>query len=285
MKEGLDTRYFSEFSTLFSTSFLNKIISGDHQKSISWFSDLAGLKHKENTSSLQQLIEIYNFLLTNYRCEYIYKSIIFKNFFWDRHDFNDATVLTEFFVGNSRADFIILNGTSTVYEIKSDLDNFDRLESQLKSYNKVFDHIYVVTFVENTNKILNMLPFNVGLIILGDDNTLKEVKKSKSNKKYTDPSSIFDTLRHEEYKKIILSHFGYVPNVPNTQRYARCKEMFEKIPSTVAHKEMVKALSQRKINDSQQQLVYYVPDEIKMFFCNKFLSSSECEKIENNLLL
>ena len=45
----------------------------------------------------------------------------------------------------SRGDVAILNGTSTVYEIKSHYDSFDRLDGQLADYKRVFDHIYLAT--------------------------------------------------------------------------------------------------------------------------------------------
>lgn len=39
--------------------------------------------------------------------------------------------LTELPIGDSKADFIMINGRGVVYEIKTDLDNLNRLNSQL----------------------------------------------------------------------------------------------------------------------------------------------------------
>lgn len=56
----------------------------------------------------------------------------------------NTAALTELPIGNSKADFIMINGRGVVYEIKTDLDNLIRLEDQLKDYYKVFSYIYVV---------------------------------------------------------------------------------------------------------------------------------------------
>ena len=42
--------------------------------------------------------------------------------------------LTELPVGDSKADFIMINGRGVVYEIKTDLDNLLRLENQIRDY-------------------------------------------------------------------------------------------------------------------------------------------------------
>ena len=51
----------------------------------------------------------------------------------------NSTLINEFRVCNSKADIAIINGKSTVYEIKSKYDSLDRLESQIADYKKVFD--------------------------------------------------------------------------------------------------------------------------------------------------
>lgn len=61
-----------------------------------------------------------------------------------QYDLYNTAALTELPIGDSKADFIMINGRGVVYEIKTDLDNLIRLENQLKDYYKVFSYIYVV---------------------------------------------------------------------------------------------------------------------------------------------
>ena len=55
-------------------------------------------------------------------------------------------------VGSSRADLCKINGTSVAYEIKTDLDNFNRLEKQIEDLED--DISYFVVFI-----VVKVLPF------------------------------------------------------------------------------------------------------------------------------
>nr|WP_270211591.1 sce7726 family protein [Streptococcus anginosus] len=55
------------------------------------------------------------------------------------HSINTTTALTEIPVGRAKPDFILINGKAVVYEIKTELDNFDRLENQINEYYKAFN--------------------------------------------------------------------------------------------------------------------------------------------------
>ncbi|WP_416242036.1 hypothetical protein [Bifidobacterium pseudocatenulatum] len=54
------------------------------------------------------------------------KSFNFTKAFWQLH------------VAESIADLVMINGHGAVYEIKSDLDSFERLNRQINDYFKVF---------------------------------------------------------------------------------------------------------------------------------------------------
>ncbi|WP_390899973.1 sce7726 family protein [Yersinia aleksiciae] len=60
----------------------------------------------------------------------------------------------------------MFNGTSTAYEIKTELDSFDRLDSQLSSYQKVFEHVYIVIPPTKLKLAECSIPSNIGIIIL-----------------------------------------------------------------------------------------------------------------------
>src|SRR5579863_6677283 len=47
-------------------------------------------------------------------------------------------------VNNSRADFLTINGDTRSFEIKSELDNLQKLPKQIGDYQQVFDYNYVV---------------------------------------------------------------------------------------------------------------------------------------------
>src|SRR5262245_42464473 len=78
------------------------------------------------------------------RDEYVYKAAITHKVLLGTHSLRTAAMLTEFRVGANKADVAILNGTSTVYEIKSERDSLKRLAAQLASYRMVFAKVNVI---------------------------------------------------------------------------------------------------------------------------------------------
>lgn len=82
------------------------------------------------------------------RDEYIYRSAITKKILLGKHSLRTASMLNEFRVGNSKADLVILNGTATVYEIKSERDSLARLVNQIKDYKRVFSAVNVTSLVK-----------------------------------------------------------------------------------------------------------------------------------------
>ena len=67
------------------------------------------------------------------------------------HSVNTTTALTEVAIAKSKADFVLINGKAVVYEIKTELDNLERLCSQIDDYYKAFDHVAVVTYEKICN--------------------------------------------------------------------------------------------------------------------------------------
>ena len=145
----------------------------------------------------------------------------------------------EFRSGNSRADMVIINGTSTVYEVKSKYDSLKRLEGQIADYKNVFDRIFVVTTAEKTKALLGMVDPLVGVMVLGDNGKLDEIREAQSNKANTNPAIIFDCMRRAEFCSAINDVLGYVPSVPNSRIYQESKELFCRLGPGEAHDLMV----------------------------------------------
>ena len=99
---------------------------------------------------------IYDLLKKEYRCEYIYLNEIFLEQILKEHN-ETSSIITEFYINSSKADLLIINGTTTIYEIKTELDTLNRLEKQLLDYTRAFDRVYVITyegFKKNIKKVL-----------------------------------------------------------------------------------------------------------------------------------
>lgn len=66
-------------------------------------------------------------------------------------------------VGNSRADFLTVNGVSTSFEIKSSLDNLDKLSKQAADYLLAFEYNYVVIDKKHLDRAEKILPASFGI--------------------------------------------------------------------------------------------------------------------------
>lgn len=208
---------------------------------------------------------IYMILFKSYRNEYIYKNAIANKILLGRHSLNTSHMLTEFRVGNCKADVVVVNGTSAVYEIKSELDSFARLENQVKNYLKIFDYINVITSASQVNKLKSILPDKTGILLLTNRNTISTIRESKSNRKNTNQSILFDSLRKNEYVKAIKEYFGIVPDVPNTQIYKECKKLFSKIPAELAHDLTINILRRRRNTRVLKEFIEEAPASLSAY--------------------
>lgn len=234
-------------AALFRSPFLERVSKGTHVGSILEIADyLSEFRLPSQSAHLSVWFAcFYRLLLDRYRCEYVYKNLIATKIFLSRHSLQNSLMTDEIRSAGSRGDIAILNGTSTVYEIKSQYDSFERLNSQLADYRKVFDRIYVVTTEKKSSSVSDIVGNGIGIVALRENGALSTLRESDSHKHFTDPASIFDCMRQMEYCRAIIEVFGYVPQVPNSQLYRSAKAMFCSLPPHLAHDLMVNQIKRR----------------------------------------
>jgi hypothetical protein len=186
-------------------------------------------------------------LWAHHRSEYVYKNAIASKILMGRHSVRTTRFLSEFRVDACKADVVLINGTSTCYEIKTELDGLDRLSRQLDSYGNVFDLTYVVTFPGYVEQVLRSVPRHVGVLSLTEDYAFATRREATSNRHNIKPASVFDSLRRDEYTEIIRDAYGHVPAVPNTQMYRECRRLFSDLAPEAVHDAMVRVLKRRRL--------------------------------------
>ncbi|MGN1084323.1 MAG: sce7726 family protein [Lachnospiraceae bacterium] len=76
----------------------------------------------------------------------------------------ETRILEEFPMGDSRADLLLVTRTKLIgLEIKSDRDSFERLERQIKDYERFFDTNYLVTGTYHVEEALKTVPKHWGI--------------------------------------------------------------------------------------------------------------------------
>ena len=208
--------YYPQFSKLFSTSVVEEILSREQSTAIEKLLHAFPFKVQKDCTYGNFFDNLYNLLRDNYRNEYIYKNEFLLNLLKQEYK-TKHTFLQEVRIGKNIADMVVINGKSIAYEIKTEFDSFVRLESQLTSYLKVFDKIFMI-ISENHLKKLELLLHEqyscVGIYIL-KNNKLKLHRKATENfsvnskyyKEIINPSELrkkdisFDELEKLHYKE------------------------------------------------------------------------------------
>jgi hypothetical protein len=200
------------------------------------------------TSTLRDLFESAFVLLKRegFRHEYIYKAALTHRILLGRHSLQTASMLSEFRVGQCKADVAILNGTSTVYEIKSERDSLSRLQRQLESYARVFARVYVIAAEDHVDAVKASVPTEVGILRLNNRYQISTLRESIERPECLSSDAIFDSLQTIE-ARMVLEELGIeLPAVPNTMLNLVLREKFARLNGRIAHDGMVKVLKKTR---------------------------------------
>ena len=197
-----------------------------------------------------------------YRDEYIYKAALTHKILLGKHSLQTASMLNEFRVGECKADIAILNGTATVYEVKSERDSLSRLERQVTAYAKVFARVYVIAGENHVEAVIGSVPDDVGILRLNSRHQISTLRDAPDRPERTSPAAIFDSIRIDEARMILLSHGVSVPVVPNTALNSVLRELFIKLDARRAHDGMVQVLKKTRNLLPLSDLVLQLPPSL-----------------------
>lgn len=225
------------------------------------------IENPTNQSNQALISEVYRFMAKSYRNEYFYQNTLLNKLLLGRHSLNTTTALTQIPVGKSKADFVLINGKAVVYEIKTELDTFDRLETQLKDYYKGFNNVCVVTSerqYERAKILLKNTP--VGIYVLTSHNTIssKLRKEPIEDNSQLNHTTIFKLLNKPEYEQVLLEYYGTLPVTSQVFYYGKCFDLFSDIPISKAYQLALKQLKKR--NKICRDELHQIPYELKSLF-------------------
>jgi hypothetical protein len=184
-------------------------------------------------------------LARGYRSEYVFKNDIVSRAVFGRHTPKTASALIEQPMGLSIADVVVLNGTTTVYEVKTDLDDFSRLPGQLHDYCSRAEYVYVVTSPERAAEAAAHAPVHVGILALQRRGSLSPIRAAESNILRLQSDQLSDLLRSSELEAALKLTHGYVPNPHQGERWAEMKSLYANLEPGVAHRRALEQLRLR----------------------------------------
>lgn len=198
----------------------------------------------------------------DYRHEYAYKSALTHKLLLGVHSLNTAAMITEFRVESSKADVVILNGTSTVYEIKSERDNLDKLKRQITDYRKVFAKVNVITGENHLNDVVRFVQNDVGVLLLSERGQISTIREARDLPERVSPEVIFESIQIKEASMILNSLAIETPKVPNTLLYKTLKNEFIKLDPIDIHSAMLKVLKKTRSSQSLELLLNSLPKSL-----------------------
>ena len=179
-----------------------------------------------------------------------------------------VSALTELPVANSKSDFMAVdkNDVGIAYEIKTDLDSLQRLETQIRDYYKVFSSVYVVTGEKHFEEVETMLQnTNVGIIELTASNKLIYKKIAVCDATHLSHETLFKVLRKKEFESIVLKYFGELPHVSDFVYYRTCFELLKQLDILEFQKDVMHCLGQRNIVKDVDSFTQNVPQELSFY--------------------
>lgn len=196
------------------------------------------------------------------RDEYIYRAAVTQKVLLGKHSLNTACMLNEFRAGSCKADLVILNGTASVYEIKSERDSLDRLRNQIENYKKVFATINVIAGDGHVSRVLQIIPKDVGVMSLSRRYRITTIREPIDCPDQTCPVSVFESLRTGE-AQTILNELGIeVPAVPNTKIRSAMREQFSRLSPEAVQRSMVSVLKRTRNLAPLSNLISQLPQSL-----------------------
>ena len=214
-----------------------------------YVTDPNGKNHGELVS------EIYSHLKKQQRNEYYYMNTLLNKLLSGIHNVNTTTAFSQVHIGRSIADFVMINGEGRVYEIKSDLDNFDRLYDQISDYYLAFSKVSVLASIHELEKVKKVLSTfgkmgeMVGIYVLSEHDTIFNKERSREPIEYDlrlKHENIFKLLRKKEYENILIQYYGKLPKTEPVFHFRICLDYFTKIPIKQAQEMAFNELKKRK---------------------------------------
>lgn len=196
------------------------------------------------------------------RDEYIYRSALTTRILMGKHSLRTASILHEFRAGACKADLVILNGTATVYEIKSERDSLTRLANQVENYKKVFATVNVIASESHVQGVRATVPADIGILCLSSRYQISVVQDAVDEPHRICPLSVFESLRAAEAEAILRDLGVDVPNVPNTLRHATMRAIFTELKPVEVHRSMVVTLKRTRNLEPLSGLVDKLPEAL-----------------------
>lgn len=255
----------SALARIFSPSIYRELATKGRSPALSRLAGQCALFDQTEHGSVADLFDhAFSELNRGKRSEYVYKAALAQKTILGVHNLNTAALLSEYRVGSSKADIVVVNGTTTVYEVKSERDKLCRLPGQIEDYLKVFGRVNVILAEKHVEEAKKILPESVGIHRLTSRNQISVVREGLDNSNNVISSAIFNSLSLREASDVLMELGINTPSVPNTQLYSELAKIFESIPGKTVHEATVSVLKASRSQTHLKNFISGLPSSLKV---------------------
>ncbi|WP_028975751.1 sce7726 family protein [Sporolactobacillus terrae] len=208
--------------------------------------------------------KIFNdFIMKYYPAEYRVKYNLIKRYLQK----SDETSFFELNIGDSRLDIGRINGKSHAYEIKTELDNLEKLPKQLNDYLSTFEYIYVVIHPKHLKRVINIVPDNCGVVTYrfeGESCKFSFRKKAEYNSSFNSDSQL-NALTVKELN-LLLKKYPELAKLDRIRKEQYIKHNFSKQEINAFFKKALKNRYTDQWTYLQRNFNVIYPIDIQMFF-------------------
>ncbi len=245
----LNTTQLSAYSRLFSSAVVRELASKKKSGRFIRLAKEAGVLDRARKAA--RVADVFDSAFDvlkkdGFRDEYIYKAALTHRVLLGKHNLSTASMLTEFRAGECKADISILNGTMTVFEIKSERDSLARLERQIRNYKRVFASVVVIVGESHVGAVLKATPSDVGVMRLSRRYQISIEREAVDRPDRICPLTVFESLRVAEAKEIASKLGCEIPSVPNTEMHLALRRLFEDLRPEDVHAGMLQTLKKSR---------------------------------------
>ena len=174
----------------------------------------------EEGSSVRQLVwRCDRWLQRNHRNDHVYRTRVLNEVL---HHERGALALPEFRVNSSKADFLVVGRDLHAFEIKSDVDNLDRLETQLRDYQAIAPRVSLVAPPRLAARVAESQEWDaIGVSTLASDGSIETWRPALADASSLSSVAMLRSLRRPEYLAALASLGHQIPLTPNTRIFAQ----------------------------------------------------------------
>jgi len=250
---------------IFSPSIYREFATKGRSPAFARLADQCEMLNQDGFGTVADVFErAFHELAYGNRPEYVYKAVLAKKTILGVHNLNTAALLSEFRAGSSKADVVVVNGTTTVYEVKSERDKLCRLSGQISDYLKVFGRVNVIVAEKHIEEAKKRLPEIVGIHRLTRRNQISIVRKALDNSSNVQAPAIFNSLSLKEASRVLTELGIRIPVVPNTQLYSELAKIFDGLPGKAVHEASVKILKASRSQTHLKEFVSELPQSLRV---------------------